>query len=121
MGRYELDVQASGFQKLSRKNIVLDTDAALTLDCSLADWRELADGSVTDNALHVETVSTQSGEVISGRADDGGAAEWAQLYRSALAAAGSGSRRRRSARPRCRTWARPFSIHRERSTRERFQ
>ena len=35
VGRYELDVHATGFQTYQRKNIVLDTDAALTLDASL--------------------------------------------------------------------------------------
>ncbi len=67
VGRYELDVQASGFQTYQRKDIALDTDAALTLDASLAIGQFTQTVSVTDNSLHVETVSTQLGEVISGR------------------------------------------------------
>ena len=35
VGRYELDVQAPGFRDYHRKDIVLDTNAALTLDVSL--------------------------------------------------------------------------------------
>ena len=67
VGRYELDVRATGFETYERKDIVLDTDAALTLDCQLKVGAISQTVSVTDNALHVETVSTQSGEVITGR------------------------------------------------------
>ena len=114
VGRYDLDVRATGFESYERKDIVLDTDASLTLDCPLKVGAISQTVSVTDNALHVETVSTQSGEVITGRQTDGGAAERAQLYRSAGAAAGGGSGRQRSARRRWRTWARRFWTPRER-------
>ncbi len=67
VGRYELDVKATGFETYQRKNIVLDTDAALTLDATLAVGQLTETVSVSDNTLHVETVSTQLGEVISGR------------------------------------------------------
>lgn len=67
VGRYELDVQATGFQTYQRTNIVLDTDAALTLDASLEIGQFTQTVSVSDNTLHVDTVSTQLGEVISGR------------------------------------------------------
>jgi hypothetical protein len=67
VGRYELDVQASGFQTYQRKNVVLDTDASLTLNASLEIGGITQTVSVTDDNLHVETVSTQLGEVISGR------------------------------------------------------
>ena len=67
VGRYELDVRATEFETYERKDVVLDTDAALTLDCQLKVGAITQTVSVTDNALHVETVSTQSGEVIDGR------------------------------------------------------
>ena len=67
VGRYELDVRATGFETYERKDVALDTDAALTIDCALKVGAISQTVSVTDNALHVETVSTQSGEVISGR------------------------------------------------------
>src|ERR1700733_3894182 len=35
VGRYELQVHAPGFESYNREDIVLDTDAALTLDCRL--------------------------------------------------------------------------------------
>jgi len=67
VGRYELSVQASGFQGYQRKDIVLDTNAALRIDVPLEIGAVSQTVSVTDNTLHVETVSTQLGEVISGR------------------------------------------------------
>jgi hypothetical protein len=67
VGRYVLDVRATGFETYQRKNIVLDTDAALTLDASLEIGQITETVSVSDNTLHVESVSTQLGEVISGR------------------------------------------------------
>ncbi len=60
-------MQATGFETYQRKNIVLDTDAALTLDATLQIGQLTETVSVSDNTLHVETVSTQLGEVISGR------------------------------------------------------
>ena len=67
VGRYELDVQATGFESNRREGIVLDTDAALTLDCQLEVGKISQTVTVSDNTLHVETVSAQSGEVITGR------------------------------------------------------
>jgi hypothetical protein len=67
VGRYELDVQASGFQGYRRTDVELDTDASLTLDASLEIGGVTQTVRVTDNALHVETIGTQMGEVISGR------------------------------------------------------
>ncbi len=67
VGRYELDARAAGFETYERQDVTLDTDSALTIDCTLKIGAISETVSVTDNALHVETVSTQSGEVIGGR------------------------------------------------------
>jgi hypothetical protein len=67
VGRYELDVRAAGFETCERQDVTLDTDAALRIDCTLKIGEISETVSVTDNALHVETVSTQTGEVIGGR------------------------------------------------------
>jgi hypothetical protein len=67
VGHYELDVQVSGFRSYQRKDIALDTNAALTLDAVLQVGRATETVSVSDDALHVETSSTQMGEVITGR------------------------------------------------------
>jgi Carboxypeptidase regulatory-like domain/TonB dependent receptor len=67
VGHYVLDVDAFGFGHYERKEIVLDTNAALTLDASLRVGSVSENVTVTDDTLHVETVSTQLGQVISGR------------------------------------------------------
>jgi len=67
VGHYVLNVDAAGFGRYERKEIVLDTNAALTIDASLAVGDVSENISVTDNTLHVETTSTQLGQVITGR------------------------------------------------------
>ncbi len=66
VGHYELDLQAVGFRSYHRKDIVLDTNAALTLDASLQVGDANETVNVNDNALHVETIGTQLGQVITG-------------------------------------------------------
>jgi hypothetical protein len=67
VGHYVLTVEAAGFRDYERKDIVLDTDAALTLDAPLEVGSATQTVSVSDSSLHVETVSTQLGEVIGGQ------------------------------------------------------
>jgi hypothetical protein len=67
VGHYELDVQATGFRSYQRTGIVLDTNAALNLDAVLEVGSVAETVRVVDDALHVETTSTQMGEVITGR------------------------------------------------------
>jgi hypothetical protein len=67
VGHYRLAVRADGFRGYQRAGITLDTSAALTLDATLAVGSVSETVSVTDDALHVETTSTQLGEVITGR------------------------------------------------------
>src|SRR5271156_7142685 len=59
VGQYELDVEATGFTGYQRNRVALDTNAAITLDVSLDVGSIAQTVSVTDNSLHVETVSTQ--------------------------------------------------------------
>ena len=56
-----------GFGKNERKDITLDTSAALTLNTVLEVGSVSLSVTVTDNTLHVETTSTQMGQVIRGR------------------------------------------------------
>jgi len=67
VGHYVLDVQASGFGEYKREGVVLDTNAALTLNASLVVGSVSQNVTVDDNTLHVETTSTQMGQVITGR------------------------------------------------------
>lgn len=67
VGKYQLDVEANGFRGYQRKQIVLNTSASLTFDIQLEVGSVAQTVSVTDNTLHVETTSTQMGQVIAGR------------------------------------------------------
>jgi hypothetical protein len=67
VGHYVLDVESSGFSKYERKDIALDTSAALTLNAALEVGSISQNVTVTDDTLHVETTSTQMGQVITGR------------------------------------------------------
>jgi hypothetical protein len=67
VGRYALHVQAKGFGGYERDEIVLDKDAALNLDAQLEVGSVEQSVTVTDDALHIETTSSQLGEVITGR------------------------------------------------------
>lgn len=67
VGKYELTAQAQGFTSYRRQDITLNTEASLRLDATLQVGGVAQTVTVTDNTLHVETTSTQMGEVISGR------------------------------------------------------
>ena len=67
VGNYELEIKVFGFRAYQRKGIVLDTNAALTIDAALQVGSTTETVSVSDDTLHVEAVSTQLGEVITAR------------------------------------------------------
>ena len=67
VGHYDLQVQAPGFSSYQRTGVILDTNASLNLDAPLQLGAVAQTVSVLDNALHVETTSTQLGQVITGR------------------------------------------------------
>ena len=87
VGRYELEVEAAGFRGYQRRDIVLDTNAALTLDASLQVGGNSETVSVNDNTLHVETTSSTAGAGDQRQADGVCSAGRAQLHRSSLSAA----------------------------------
>lgn len=66
-GRYDLDVDAAGFDAYRRQSIGLDTSAALDLNVVLKPGTVRQTVTVSDSTLHIETGNTQLGEVISGR------------------------------------------------------
>ncbi|WP_353062319.1 TonB-dependent receptor [Tunturibacter psychrotolerans] len=67
VGHYELEAQSPGFRSYQRKDIILDTNASLTIDVAFELGSVKETVSVTDDTVHVETISTQMGEVITGR------------------------------------------------------
>jgi Carboxypeptidase regulatory-like domain len=67
VGHYSLAIHATGFRGYELKDIVLDTNAVLRLDAVLVVGSVDQTVSVNDDTIHVETISTQLGQVISGR------------------------------------------------------
>jgi hypothetical protein len=66
VGQYRLEVQASGFKTYERTGITLDTNDALKLDVALQVGTTTERVEVSADALHVDTITTASGDVITG-------------------------------------------------------
>jgi hypothetical protein len=66
VGHYDLEAVASNFGPYRRTNIAIDANSVLTVDATLIVGTRADLVTVTDNELHVETTSTQMGEVITG-------------------------------------------------------
>jgi hypothetical protein len=64
VGNYVLEVSHPGFQPYRRTGIALDTNGALLLDVVLQVGERTDAISVSDSAVHLETYSSQMGEVI---------------------------------------------------------
>ena len=64
VGRYDLQIEAAGFQPLRRTGLVIDADAALTVDVVLEVAQKVEAVTVESEVPLVETASTQMGEVI---------------------------------------------------------
>jgi hypothetical protein len=64
VGRYDLTVTLEGFKPVKRAGLAVDADSRLQIDAML-EIGELTDTvTVVENAIHVETASTQLGEVV---------------------------------------------------------
>ncbi len=66
IGEYVLEVNHAGFQPYRRTGIALDANSALLVDVVLQVGQRKDAITVSDNAAHVETSSSQMGEVIAG-------------------------------------------------------
>lgn len=64
VGRYSLEITSPGFETYRRGPIVVDANSALSLDATLQIGRTTDSVTVQDNAIHIETTSTQIGDVI---------------------------------------------------------
>jgi hypothetical protein len=67
VGRYDVEVDASGFKPLRRTGVVIDVDSKVVVDASLAIGEKTETVTVSESAAHVETADTQMGEVITGK------------------------------------------------------
>src|SRR6266853_880867 len=66
VGRYEIEIIRDGFKPYKRTGLVIDVNAALREDISLTMGEQSEEVVVSDTAVHVETESSQMGEVVAG-------------------------------------------------------
>jgi carboxypeptidase family protein len=66
VGQYQLDFSAAGFSSYRRTGVAIDANSALIMDVNLEVGQRTETVTVTDSQVHVETSSTQMGEVITG-------------------------------------------------------
>jgi hypothetical protein len=64
IGPYDINVEQSGFRRFHQTGLDIDADSALRVDVSLAVGATTQELTVSSTAVHVETMSTQMGEVI---------------------------------------------------------
>jgi hypothetical protein len=88
LGHYDISVQQSGFRPFRETGLLLDVNSALTVDVVLnvGDVKEAV--TVTSTSVHVETSTTQLGEVISSQEMTGVPLVIAELHRFAVVATG---------------------------------
>jgi hypothetical protein len=66
IGRYDLTVAAPSFKPYLRANVVIDVNSALLIDPVLEIGEKNERVDVNDSSVHVETASSQLGELITG-------------------------------------------------------
>ncbi len=67
LGTYTIEVVQKGFKTYKQTSLVLDVNSALVVDVSLQIGQNSETIEVSSSALHVDTASTQMGEVIEGK------------------------------------------------------
>ena len=67
VGRYDVEIDASGFKPLRRTDVVIDIDSKAVVDAALTIGERTDTVTVSESAAHVETVDTQMGQVITGK------------------------------------------------------
>jgi hypothetical protein len=67
IGVYDVEVAATGFKTYQKKGVVVDANSALRVDAALQVGATADVVTVNSEAVHVETESTQNGEVIEGK------------------------------------------------------
>jgi hypothetical protein len=66
VGRYEIEILREGFEPYKRTGLVIDVNSELRADVVLSMGSQSEEVVVSDTSVHVETESTQVGEVVSG-------------------------------------------------------
>ncbi len=65
VGRYDLKIEASGFMPYERNGLVVDANSSIKLDLTMEMGERLDTVTVSESANHLETESTQMGDVVS--------------------------------------------------------
>ena len=71
VGTYDVKAELQGFKPRDRKGLVVDLDSALQVDLTLEMAEKIEEITVLENAVQIETASTQMGEVVTGKAMTG--------------------------------------------------
>jgi Carboxypeptidase regulatory-like domain/TonB-dependent Receptor Plug Domain len=66
IGDYTISIESSGFRPYKQTGLVIDISTALRVDITLQVGAVSQEVTVSSTAVHVETTSTQQGEVITG-------------------------------------------------------
>jgi hypothetical protein len=66
VGRYQIEIIRDGFKPYKRTGLVIDVNATLRADITLTMGEQSEEVVVSDTAVHVETESSQMGEVVAG-------------------------------------------------------
>lgn len=67
IGNYDVEIQSGGFKTFRQTGVVVDANSALRVDATLQIGQKNESVVVNSDAVHVETESTQNGEVIEGK------------------------------------------------------
>jgi len=66
VGRYDVEVSHAGFKPYRRTDVVVDANSTLVVDARLEIGERTDTVTVSESAVHVETVNSQMGEVVTG-------------------------------------------------------
>jgi hypothetical protein len=67
VGRYDLKIEAQSFRPQNRTGLIIDIDSVLKIDATLELAERVEEVTVSETETHVETASTQMGEVVTGK------------------------------------------------------
>jgi hypothetical protein len=66
VGHYDIEVTRGGFKPYKRTEVVIDANSTLVVDATLEVGDRTDTITVSESAVHVETVNSQMGEVVTG-------------------------------------------------------
>jgi hypothetical protein len=66
VGRYEIEILREGFKPYKRTGLIIDVNSQIRADIGLTMGEQSEEVVVSDTAVHVETESSQMGEVVTG-------------------------------------------------------